>query len=123
MSSSLELYQQFLDGLVASRGSMSYLASVAQRGEVPKGPEFATLFQDFTPEQWQLLAQFIGELRSAAFHDFLVYLSDSGYTLSHDGHRVPSKPLGNPIYADFIGRASGRSWEELGRPDEPKKDA
>ena len=112
-ASELQRYRAFIDGLVTFQGSMFYLASLAERGESPKGAEFAELFQHFSPDQFQVLSKFITNLRSTAFHDFLVFLHDSGYTLSHDGKSILPSPSDNPPYADFIGREDGTPWEDL----------
>src|SRR5262245_17255671 len=113
-SSPIDLYKEFIDGLVASRGSMSYLASVPERAEPPKGSEYAALFNRYSPEQFRLLARFIGNLRSTAFHDFLVFLHDSEYRLSRDGQPLAVTPFGNPPHYDFVGRQDGASWDDLG---------
>ena len=111
---SIAAYQEFIDNLVALPGSMTYLASVAQDGGAPIGEEFSALFKNYTPEQFQLLAHFILAMRQTAFHDFLVYLHDSEYTLSHHGQSLATMPFDNPPYYDFVARDVGQSWEELG---------
>jgi carboxymethylenebutenolidase len=142
MSTPLDEYKPFVDGLVKIR------PSVEARWVVEKGwpkieltdPMYRTLspaarklrdeahqrnehinhfLAELTAEQREILADIVQEARDSGIHDTLVYINDSinlsGLRLSVNGIELAIEPYGTEMYFDWTARREGDEW-----PDETK---
>jgi len=110
MSTEIDAYKQFIDGLVNYRGSVTYISNAFQEKEWNHSS--SRLLDALPDEIREEIASVIRKTARAAIHDVLVYLTDNNYSLSREGLTLPDRPMDATLYEDFTARLDGMPWPE-----------
>jgi hypothetical protein len=120
MKTPIELYKEFLDGLVKCRKGVERRWITA--GGWPDRPEnkpINELLSQLNPQQRETIARLCEEAREGGIHDALAYMDDemaNGLRLVKEGVELPIDPF-ESLHYDWVCRCAGDPW-----PDEPKKE-
>lgn len=118
MSTPLDEYHAFIDGLVQKR--IGYLTNAIEEERfrhcwAAKKSEFDRLLSELTPPQQAVLAQMVQHARDVAISDTLAYLreqmADHDLRLARNGVTLPVEPH-HTINSDWWCRCQGEAWPE-----------
>ena len=115
MSSSIDLYKQFIDAMVDISPSVAadrVRSGVWHPEPPPDQVRYNQLLKEFTSEQRELVARIIQEAADSAVHDVLVRLHDDNYQLSKDGVNLAVEPFDTEPFYDYVCRRAGDDWPE-----------
>src|SRR5512138_1047368 len=117
MSSRLEEYKAFVEGLLHIRPSVE--AGWAREKSWPRVPEnkkFNEFLSTLKLEQRAILADMLQQARDSGIHDTLAYLNDE--IALNDLHifrsevELAAQPYGTELYYDWWSRCNGDPWPE-----------
>jgi hypothetical protein len=119
MKTPIQLYKDFVDGLVKGRAGVLG-RWITGRGwpDSPENKPINELLAQLTPQQKEIVAQIAKEAREEGIHDTLAYLDDemaNGLRLVNEGAELPISPF-ESLHYDWVCRCAGDAW-----PDERKK--
>ena len=118
MSTPLDEYHAFIDGLVQKREG--YLAPAVREERFwhlwkTQSPEYTQLLSELTPRQRELVAQMVQHAREVAISDVLAYLRDQqareGLRLARNGVPLPVEPH-ETMNSDWRCRCRGEAWPD-----------
>ena len=116
MSKGIELYKNFIDGLVARKNSI-YSKWILGDGypDVEENKLVNEFLNSLTNEQKEILAKIVQDSREDGIHDTLAYINEmiecAGLTLSQDGENFICNEF-DSMHFDFVCRCEGDEWPE-----------
>jgi len=113
MSTPLEEYKAFIDGLLGWPGASSLARLVKEWDTATPKPyvlseDFHELMAKFTHEQRQLIADLLQEAHESGIFTVLTYLEP--YTLVKNGIELAVEPFGSSLHDDWMARHEGWNW-------------
>ena len=116
MSSPLENYKAFIDGLLGWPRSSVVARWVGEWDkiedlktyQVPKDHPLYRLVPGLTAEQRDALCEVLQAERDSGIHATLAYLET--YTIAKGQEPLASEPFGTEMYYDFVARRDGDEW-------------
>jgi hypothetical protein len=114
-TNSLELYRDFVDGLVKRREGV-LPKWIREKGwpALPENEQINALLSKLTPEEKEVVARIARAARDDGIHDTLVFLQEQmdlkNLRLVMDGVELPVSPHDTEIFWDWVARADGAPW-------------
>ena len=116
MGKELELYKNFIDGLVERKDSVT-AKWIKEDGfpQIDENKAKNDFLAALSTEQKEVLAQMLQEEHMAGIHDTLAYINEmmdlEGLELHQDGESYPNDYF-ESLHYDFISRCDGDEWPE-----------
>lgn len=123
MNKRLEIYKNFIDGLVKIR-KCALVNWVIERGwpKLPENEKANTLLSELTSEQRVILAKIVQDARDGGIHDVLAYLNDEinlkELRIMKHGEYLAIEPYGTEMNYDWSCRLEGDEWPDYQLDDE-----
>ena len=117
MNKRLEIYKNFIDGLVKIRKCM-LVNRIMERGwpKLPENDKINNLLSELTSEQKIILSEIVQNARDGGIHDVLAYLNDEinlkGLSITKYGVDIAIEPFGTQLNYDWVCRREGDEWPE-----------
>lgn len=116
MNKGLELYKNFIDGLVEHK---ECIESKWVRGNgypsIKDNEKINMFLESLTDDERQIIAEMLQSAREGGIHDTLAYMDEmvdlQGLTLNQQGETYPVDAFESMHY-DFVCRREGDAWPE-----------
>lgn len=116
MNRGVELYKNFIDGLVARKNG-AYSKWILGKGypDSESNKSINEFLLSLTEEQKEILAKIVQRSREGGIHDTLAYINEmvecDGLSLSQDGEFLVCDEFVS-MHFDFVCRCEGDEWPE-----------
>ena len=116
MNKGLELYKQFIDGLVKQK---ECIESKWVRGNgypsIKNNEKINMFLESMADDEREIIAEMLQKARKSGIHDTLAYMDEmaelEGLTLNQQGKTYPVDTFESMHY-DFVCRCEGDAWPE-----------